>query len=39
VQANNLTNAPFQEFMVDPSLITIERKYGKSFNVGVTYKF
>ncbi len=39
LQANNLTNAPFQEYMVDPSLITIERKYGKSFNVGVTYKF
>jgi iron complex outermembrane receptor protein len=39
VQANNLTNTPFQEYMVDPSLITIERKYGKSYNVGVTYKF
>ncbi len=39
VQANNLTNAPFQEYIVDPSLISIERKYGKSFNVGVTYKF
>lgn len=39
VQANNLTNTPFQEFMVDPSLITIERKYGKSYNVGMTYKF
>ena len=39
LQANNLTNAPFQEFMVDPSLITIQRKYGKSYNVGVTYKF
>ena len=39
LQANNLTNAPFQEFMVDPSLVTIERKYGKSYNVGVTYKF
>ena len=39
LQANNLTNAPFQEYLVTPSIITTERKYGKSFNYGVTYKF
>ncbi len=39
LQANNLTNAPFQEYMVNPSIITTSRKYGKNYAFGVTYKF
>ena len=39
LQANNLTNSPFQEYMVTPDIITTSRKYGKNYAAGVTYKF
>ena len=38
-QAHNLTNAPFQEYTSDPNIVTNSVKYGKTYTVGVNYKF
>lgn len=38
-QANNWTNAPFQEYNTDPSVITNKIVYGRTYMFGANYKF
>lgn len=38
-QANNWTNAPFQEYNTDPSVITNKIVYGRTYLFGANYKF
>ena len=38
-QANNWTNAPFQEYNTSPSVITNKIVYGRTYLFGANYKF
>ncbi|WP_431258045.1 TonB-dependent receptor [Roseateles chitinivorans] len=39
LQGHNMTNAPFQEYTTDPNVITNKVKYGKTYRLGLNYKF
>jgi len=39
VQGHNLTNAPFQEYTTDRNIITNKVVYGKTYRLGLNYKF
>jgi iron complex outermembrane receptor protein len=39
LQGHNWSNQPFQEYTVDPKLITNTVKYGRTYTAGLSYKF
>lgn len=39
IQANNWNNTPFQEYNTDPNVITNKVTYGRTYLMGLNYKF
>ena len=39
LQGHNMTNTPFREFTSDPNVITNSVKYGKTYRLGLNYKY
>jgi iron complex outermembrane receptor protein len=39
LQGHNLTNAPFQEYTNDRNVITNKVVYGKTYRLGINYKY